>query len=221
MTKKPKARASNFARHRPFLIAAGLSIVVLAVLLVLTPSLAIEGGAIVFFLTYLTIFSSRVPHLTAAHLKAHADSDDLPAIAIIVITFLAVAVSVASLFVALNHSAGETVWSLALAFLSVFLGWLTIHTMTAAHYAHLFWRPSASGGKMQPRGGMDFPGTEEPGIHEFLYFSIVIGMTAQTSDVAVTRTSMRKVVLAHSIVSFFFNTVLVAAAVNAAVSLAG
>jgi len=49
----------------------------------------------------------------------------------------------------------------------------------------------------------------------------VIGMTAQTSDVGVTTTAMRKVTLLHSIVSFFFNTVLVAAAVNAAVSLAG
>lgn len=219
--KKPKRRDNNYARHRPFLIAAGLSVVVLAGLLVLSPSVAIEGAAIVFFLTYLTIFSSRVPHLTAAHLKAHADSDDLPAIVIIAITFLAVAVSVASLFVALNHTAGENVWSLTLAFLSVFLGWLTIHTMTAIHYAHLFWRSSTGAGNMQPHGGMDFPDTDEPGIYEFLYFSIVIGMTAQTSDVAVTRTSMRKVVLLHSIVSFFFNTVLVAAAVNAAVSLAG
>ncbi len=218
---KPQSKARNYARHRPFLIAAGLSLATLAALLVLSPSIAIEGAAIVFFVTYLAIFSSHVPRLTAAHLKAHADSDDLPAVAIIAITFFAVAVSVVSLFVALNHTAGETVWSLALAFLSVFLGWLTIHTMTAVHYAHLFWRPSASAGKTEPRGGMDFPETDNPGIHEFLYFSVVIGMTAQTSDVAVTRTSMRKVVLLHSIVSFFFNTVLVAAAVNAAVSLAG
>lgn len=211
---------NNFQRHRPFIIAISLSALVLIGSLIMTPSVAVEGAAIVFFLTYLVIVFFRLPRLTAAHLKAHADSDDLPTFVIIAITFLAVSVSVVSLFSALNHTSGETIWSLALAFLSVVFGWLTIHTMTAMHYAHLFWRPSKVG-KQQAHGGMEFPATKDPGIYEFLYFSIVIGMTAQTSDVTITTTSMRKFVLLHSIVSFFFNTVLVAAAVNAAVSLAG
>ncbi|MDP9570870.1 UNVERIFIED_ORG: putative membrane protein [Agrobacterium larrymoorei] len=189
-------------------------------MLMLIPKLAIESAAVAFFLTYLFLLALRLPYLTAAHLKAHADRDDLPAIAIIFITLFAVVVAVVSLFMALNHS-GETALSLTLSFLSVILGWLTIHTMAAVHYAHLFWRPSADRGKREPKGGMDFPDTASPGIYEFLYFSVVIGMTAQTSDVAVTTTAMRKVTLVHSIVSFFFNTVLVAAAVNAAVSLAG
>ncbi|MGE8585658.1 MAG: DUF1345 domain-containing protein, partial [Agrobacterium tumefaciens] len=94
-------------------------------------------------------------------------------------------------------------------------------TMTALHYAHLYWRPETVDGKRKHRGGMDFPATKEPCGYDFLYFAVVIGMTAQTSDVAVTTTPMRKVTLLHSIVSFFFNTVLVAAAVNAAVALAG
>ncbi|MET0171913.1 MAG: DUF1345 domain-containing protein [Agrobacterium vaccinii] len=212
---------SQFARHKPFLVAFILSALVLVGTIIVKPSLAVECAAVVFFLTYLVIVGLRLPRLTAAHLKAHADSDDLPAMVIIAITFLAVGVAVASLFLALNHTTGETVWSLTLAFLSVLLGWLTIHTMTAMHYAHLFWHPAKATGKKQPRGGMDFPDTDEPGVYEFLYFAVVIGMTAQTSDVAVTTTPMRKVVLLHSIVSFFFNTVLVAAAVNAAVSLAG
>ncbi len=219
--KPTQTRVSNFYRHRPFLIAIVLAALVLVGSLLVSPSLAVEGAAIVFFLTYLLILLFRLPRLTAAHLKAHADSDDLPAIVIIAITFLAVGVAVVSLFSALNHTSGETVWSLTLAFMSVVFGWLTIHTMTAMHYAHVFWRPSKATAKQQTHGGMDFPQTKEPSIYEFLYFSIVIGMTAQTSDVAVTTTSMRKLVLLHSIVSFFFNTVLVAAAVNAAVSLAG
>lgn len=211
----------NFQRHRPFIIAILLSALVLIGSLIITPSLAIEGAAIVFFLTYLVILFFRLPRLTATHLKAHADSDDLPTFVIIAITCLAVGVAVVSLFSALNHTSGETIWSLSLAILSVVFGWLTIHTMTAMHYAHVFWRPAEVGGKQQTRGGMEFPETKDPGIYEFLYFSIVIGMTAQTSDVTITTTSMRKLVLVHSIVSFFFNTVLVAAAVNAAVSLAG
>ena len=90
--------------------------------------------------------------------------------------------------------------------------------MAAMHYAHAFWSTQSSG---NTRGhGLDFPGTSEPGGYDFLYFSFVIGMTAQTSDVAITSTSMRKINLLHAVVSFFFNTVLVAAAVNGAVSLA-
>lgn len=68
-------------------------------------------------------------------------------------------------------------------------------------------------------GGLDFPGTPEPRGSDFVYFAFVIGMTAQTSDVQITTQRMRSINIVHAIVSFFFNTVLVAAAVNAAVAL--
>lgn len=219
--KNPVNPKSNlYRRHRPFVIAFIVWAFSLGLALAFAPSLAIEIAAVLFFLTYLTLVALRLPYLTAQQLKAHADSDDLPAIAIIAVTLLAVGVAVVSLFQALNHS-GETVWTLLIAFGSVIFGWLTIHTMTALHYAHLYWRPTSVDGKLQHRGGMDFPATKDPCGYDFLYFAVVIGMTAQTSDVGVTTTAMRKVTLLHSIVSFFFNTVLVAAAVNAAVSLAG
>lgn len=213
-------KSSSYHRHQPFYIAFLIGVLSLIPAALLVPSMAVEITAVLFFLVYLIMVAVRLPHLTARHLKAHADSDDLPALAIIAVTLLAVGVAVVSLFEALNHTAGQTVWTLSLAFGSVVLGWLTIHTMTALHYAHLYWRPTSVEGKPQHRGGMDFPATKEPCGYDFLYFAIVIGMTAQTSDVGVTTTSMRKVTLAHSVVSFFFNTILVAAAVNAAVSLA-
>jgi uncharacterized membrane protein len=68
---------------------------------------------------------------------------------------------------------------------------------------------------------LDFPETERPQGWVFLYFATVIGMTAQTADTGITTTQMRRIVLLHSIVAFFFNTVIVAAAVNLAVSLGG
>ncbi|MDS7596969.1 DUF1345 domain-containing protein [Agrobacterium tumefaciens] len=213
-------KSSSYHRHQPFYIAFFIGVLSLIPAALLVPSMAVEITAVLFFLVYLIMVAVRLPHLTARHLKAHADSDDLPALAIIAVTLLAVGVAVVSLFEALNHTAGQTVWTLSLAFGSVVLGWLTIHTMTALHYAHRYWRPTSVEGKPQHRGGMDFPATKEPCGYDFLYFAIVIGMTAQTSDVGVTTTSMRKVTLAHSVVSFFFNTILVAAAVNAAVSLA-
>ena len=134
-------------------------------------------------------------------------------------------VAVGSLFVLINKGGRPDALELALSLASVALGWFTIHTMTALHYAHLYWRPEDRRAKQRSRtttehGGLDFPGGDEPGGYDFLYFSLVIGMTAQTSDVNVTKTAMRKLNLLHAVVSFFFNTVLVAAAVNVAVSLA-
>jgi uncharacterized membrane protein len=88
------------------------------------------------------------------------------------------------------------------------------------HYAHVYWSDEAGETtEKKPAGGFEFPGTKHPQGWDFLYFSTVIGMTAQTSDTSVTTAHMRRIVLAHSIVSFFFNTVIVAAAVNLAVSL--
>jgi uncharacterized membrane protein len=69
-------------------------------------------------------------------------------------------------------------------------------------------------------GGLSFPDSREPSVWDFLYYSFVIGMTAQVSDVQVTNTAMRRITLVHSVVSFFLNTVLIALAVNVAVALA-
>jgi uncharacterized membrane protein len=91
-----------------------------------------------------------------------------------------------------------------------------------------YWSPDMFAGEAEPKDGanggnvnhgLDFPGTDMPGIYDFLYFSFVIGMTAQTSDVAITSTEMRRINLLHAVISYFFNTVLIAVAVNAAVAL--
>ena len=107
----------------------------------------------------------------------------------------------------------------ALAILSVPLGWAMIHTVMAFHYASLWHAPAPGGGLAR---GLEFPGQgkgELAGIWDFIYYSFTLGMTAQTSDVAVTSTALRRVTIVHSGLSFFYNAVLVALTVNAAVSL--
>ncbi len=212
-------------RYVTFFVAAGCALAALPACLWLAPKATVQICANVLFLVYLVLELLKLPRLTPQFLKHNAANEDEPTWLIVAVTFIAVVVSVGSLFVVLN-SGGQPEWrQLSLSLASVALGWLTIHTMAAHHYAYLYWRPGpgqgsgASAKKAEPRRGLDFPGDDEPGGYDFLYFSLVIGMTAQTSDVAVTRTQMRKLNMLHAVVSFFFNTVLVAAAVNVAVSL--
>ncbi len=96
------------------------------------------------------------------------------------------------------------------------MGWALLHGLMGFRYAHLYYKPN-------PDAGLDFPGLKKagPGVVDFLYFSFTIGMTAQVSDVQVTTPQMRQTVLLHSILSFFYNTVILALAVNAAVALTG
>lgn len=206
-------------RHWPFYLALAGALGSVAVGAPLFRLQAIEIAAITFFCTYLSITAFRLPKLSGSYIKANARDTGEPEPIIFLVTLAAAAVSLAALFLALNRKGGGSAVELTIAFASVTLGWATVHTMAALHYAHVYWLAGRHRDVAAERG-LDFPETDMPGGYDFLYFAFVVGMTAQTSDVAVTTTAMRRVTLLHSIVSFFFNTVLVAAAVNAAVQLA-
>lgn len=135
-----------------------------------------------------------------------------------------ICIALLSVFELIASSKSPSPSALTLTLISIPLGWFTIHMMTALHYAHLYWFAGDAGKtdgnkSPAPHGGLGFPGKTQPSGWDFLYFSTIIGMTAQTADTEVTTTPMRRAVLLHSVVSFFFNTVIVAAAVNVAVSI--
>lgn len=177
---------------------------------------AVTVAADVYFLSYLADLLRLLPQLTSEYLKKHAASSDVPKWVIFSISLVAVAAAMVSLFSTINTQPRPAPLLIA-ALLSVPLGWFTVHLVAAIHYAHLFWQPDATDDK--PRRGLEFPGTKAPAGWDFVYFALVIGMTAQTSDVQITGAHMRAFNLVHAIVSFFFNTVLIAAAVSFAVSL--
>jgi uncharacterized membrane protein len=210
---------SHHRRHAPFYIAALCAAAALPVALLVVPGLlTIEVAANTFFLVYLALCARKIPGLSAAVLKKHAATADDPVWAIFAVTFGAVITAVVSLFVVINGRDRHDTLTVVLSLASVALGWLTIHTMAALHYAHRYWQRSGPGAARE-QGGLQFPGTDEPEGFDFLYFGFVIGMTTQTSDVAITSSLMRRINLLHALVSFLFNTVLVAAAVNVALSL--
>ena len=100
----------------------------------------------------------------------------------------------------------------AVGILAVVAGWVLIHTMFVFRYAHLFYFDSDDDGSAQR--GLVFPGTDEPNDYDFAYFSFVIGMTSQVSDVAIKDAGVRRVALFHGIISFAYNTTIVALVIN-------
>ena len=112
--------------------------------------------------------------------------------------------------------AEEATWTL-LTLAAVGLSWVVTHTAYTFRYAHMHYRRSRKHDSSD--GGIQFSGTEEPSDIDFAYFSFTIGMCFQVSDVVVTTTRMRREVLLHAVLSFVYNTVILALAVNLAVNL--
>lgn len=207
-------------RHSIFLLALVSGVIAgLAGLLVL-PEFAVVIGALTLFAVYLLLVALALPTLTASFLRARAAEADLPVAIIFGVVLVAVGVSSASLFMALNRHGGTAAVEVALGIVSVVLGWFTIHTMAALHYAYEYYEPveKVSGSGTKPSGGLAFPEGGEPDGFEFLYFAYVIGVAFAVSDVQVHSRKMRRLVLIHSTFAYFFNTLILAATVNVAVA---
>ncbi len=204
-----------FRRHMRFLVAfvLGVTIWVVTAATPLDPvmrSLCAVNG---YFFVYLLLMIRLTLNTDVEELRRHAEADDEGSVLIMVLAVVAVAISLTAIFLVLNRksdSLGEALFALAAAP----LGWALMHVLTAYRYAHIYYSPD-------PDSGLEFPSTTkpEPGVWDFMYFSFTIGMTAQVSDIQVTTTLMRKVVLLHSVGSFFYNTVILALAVNAGLAL--
>lgn len=98
--------------------------------------------------------------------------------------------------------------------LTVVLSWTFTHTVFTLHYAKVYYRPDEDG-----PGGLQFPGGRPPDYRDFLYFAFVVGCAAQTGDVATVSPAMRHLTMVHGIVSFAFNTAILALTINVGASL--
>jgi uncharacterized membrane protein len=96
---------------------------------------------------------------------------------------------------------------------SMLFSWAIIHTAFAFHYAHMYYDDSETDPKKHAEG-LDFPGEKKPDYRDFAYFSFVIGMTFQVSDVEITSRKIRRTALIHGLISFALNTFLVALTIN-------
>ncbi|MDE2184447.1 MAG: DUF1345 domain-containing protein [Alphaproteobacteria bacterium] len=207
--------SGHFYHHGRFYAAIVIGAIVYVVLTAVGGPMPLAAACDAFFASYLLQSFVMLGRLTRTHLVTRAQTGDEGAFLVVAIELLAVVVTAVGVFMALNHSPRPGPLQLFLVLAAAPLGWFVLHTITAFHYANLhYFDPDQMGNG----NALQFPGTPEPELSDFIYFSFVIGMTAQVSDVQVCTPEMRRAVAGHSIISFFFNTVLIAMAVNAALA---
>ena len=113
-----------------------------------------------------------------------------------------------------SQGGGHFVIHLLLTLCTVISSWALLHTVYSLRYAHTYYGDSDQPGVQQHAGGLIFPGDRPPDYFDFAYFSFVIGMTCQVSDVLITSRRMRRITLVHSVLSFGFDTLILALLIN-------
>lgn len=112
-----------------------------------------------------------------------------------------------------GQSGGVYAFYMTLAPAAVVFSWCLVHTLFALRYAHIYYGAGQIHGTHH--GGLEFPGDHLPDFMDFAYYSFVVGTTAQVSDVQVTSRRLRRLTLMHGVISFAFNTVILALTLNA------
>jgi len=210
--KMPLAYRLVYGRPRTF---AALAVGILVCLL-LPSSLRLVTRLLIGWDTFIAIYLLLVYGMMLSggskHIRRNAALQDDGSFVILMVAAFGAFASIAAIVFELgaNKDAAE----LALAVITIASSWAAVHTTFSLHYAHQFYRGPKPGGLAFPEGDKK----EDPDYWDFVYFAFVIGMTAQTSDVGVTDKSIRRTATAHGIVSFIFNTALVALMVNIAAS---
>lgn len=223
MTQLSKWIARQDARHRlAFSIALAAAV-----------AFALQGRVRVWTLATVTwdVFAATVLALawmtiltTPAHaLRRRAQEQDLSRLLIFIFIVVAASCSLFAVVFLLHNSKGDQHPHLLLHSLmtmaAVVGAWLLAHTVFGLRYAHTFYGDADNPASKQHAGGLEFPGDKTPNYLDFAYFAFVIGMTFQVSDVQVTSREMRQLVLLHGVLSFGFNTVILALAINTVSSL--
>lgn len=209
-------------RHAPFYIGLGAGALAAAISVWFAPEFAVVIGANALFVAYLLMSFIKLPKLSVEYLSKHARDEDPPSGGLFFVVAMVVVASVVSLFLALNSEKPEPV-EVVLSLASVLLGWFTVQTVGATHYAYEYYQSpkTSSRGGSDVVGGLDFPGEDGPDGSAFMYFSYTVGTSVATSDTKVTSNAMRRRVVFHLVFSHLYNTFILAAAVNVMLALGG
>jgi uncharacterized membrane protein len=170
----------------------------------------------VYCATYVGLVWHLAARLDAAATQQRAQREDPGAAMLFVLVTAAACASLGA--VAMNVQATQALegWqrasNLGLMALSLAGAWLLIQCVFTLHYARVYYRSQDDQGT--PERGLGFPDGKDPDYLDLLYYSAVIGMTSQVSDVSIRSRTMRHLALVHALLSFAFNLIVLATAVN-------
>ena len=205
-------RPWNFVKGRPWMITS-LCIFVVVVAALLGSGVHPANAVLIGFDLAAVVFLGILAHLfskaTPTNMRAQAQAIDTGRWGVLWGGVVLSAVVLGALANELNAAKSGGILALVVGVLSVILSWLFLNVMFAIHYAHGYY-----GDFGDQHTGLEFPDTPKPDYWDFVYFSIVIGMTFQVSDVQITSNYLRRVVLLHSVIAFFFNVFIIAITVN-------
>lgn len=220
MRSTSKIKLVRVLATRPRLLTsigiAGLSFLLLPDWLRLSARiiLAWDCGAICFLVAVGLLIGKATP----GRMRRRAQMEDEGRWTILLLVIIAACISLLAIGFMLNDKKGLPAsiltLHLGLAGLTVVASWLLMHTIFALHYAHGYYMSDRQDANSQQVEGLDFPQDTQPDYWDFLYFSFVIGMTCQVSDVQIMSKEMRRLALGHGILTFFFNTVILALSIN-------
>ncbi len=181
--------------------------------------LAWDIGVLVFLALAAHLFATSSPDVMPGAAEAQQEGEWTIfwiTLGVVIVSFVAVSGEFAAIKTGPPERRGLEITLVAA---TLFLSWLVTHVTFAFRYAHEFYARDLGGPDVDR--GLDFPGELEPDYLDFLYFSLVLGMTFQVSDVQITSRKFRRVATLHGLLGFLFNTVIVAFTVNIAAGLMG
>jgi uncharacterized membrane protein len=209
-------------RHRPriYICAAVMVLVYLAI----PPDLRVATRALLAWnvgaLLFIGLVGWMMAHATEESIQAHAAMEDENQWVLLVVGTVAACAALAAIVSELGVVKDLSGWNkgahIGLTAITIVSAWTFIHLLYAVHYAHEYYGDiyDDAGVVVQDRKGLQFPGEREPTYTDFVYFSFVIGCASQTADVETISATMRRITLAHGVVAFFFNTVILALTIN-------
>jgi len=188
-----------------------LSILTIAPLaFLLDPAMGVMIGfdlaALAFLLSLIPLFSHG-----ADQIRAHARSNDANRTVMLVVTAIVMLVILVVVASELRYGKGPSSAMLGLIVATLVLAWIFSNAIYTLHYAFLYYL-GADGG--DDRGGLSFPEQDQPDYWDFAYFAFTLGMTFQTSDVAISDPGIRRIALFHSLAAFLFNLGIIAFTIN-------
>jgi uncharacterized membrane protein len=220
---EPTALRARFARHTRYLRLHRR--LVLSVLLGIVAYLVLPGsigegtrllvGFDLAAVAFLSAAWAAMAHASTAEMRRRAQIEDESrhvVLALSAAAAVAILLAITSQLQEIrDQTSSITALRVTLAAVTILLAWFFMNTIFALHYAHCFYDDAGAGADA---GGLDFPGRAEPDYWDFLYFSFVLGMTFQVSDVQIESHRLRRLALAHGVLAFFFNVVVLALTIN-------